>query len=111
MEPILIDQKPVGQIEVYYLEQKPAKSEKVALKKERILLKIIASDLSKIIEKKYLEEELSFSEEKFSATFQKSPTAKCLVNITDNYRFIRVNNAFLAISGYTKEEIEGKNVR
>ncbi len=107
-EPILIDKKPVGQIEVYYLEQKPAKSEKVALKKERILLKIIASDLSKIIEKKYLEEELSFSEEKFSATFQKSPTAKCLVNITDNYRFIRVNNAFLAISGYIKEEIEGK---
>ncbi|MCG6191113.1 PAS domain S-box protein [Maribellus maritimus] len=95
-------------IEVYYLAEKPEADEGPFLKGERNLLRIFANNLSRFIETNYLINELEDSEEKFAVSFQKSPVAKCLVDKSDNFKFLDVNNAFLSLTGFSKEELEDR---
>lgn len=95
-------------IQVYYLEQKPNEDEGPFLTEERNLLKLIATDLSKIIETKNLENQRFESEEKFSISFQKSPAAKCLVDKSDNFKFLDVNEQFLKLTAFSRAELEGR---
>jgi len=54
--------------------------------------------------RKQAEEKLRKSEEKFSKAFKTSPYAIAITRLEDG-RFIEVNDAFLAITGYSREEL------
>jgi two-component system, cell cycle sensor histidine kinase and response regulator CckA len=56
-----------------------------------------------ITERKLAEEALRESEERFSKAFKTSPYAYMIANMEDG-RIVEVNDAFIAISGYTREE-------
>ncbi len=98
-------------IEVYYLLDKPNENNCLFLEGERNILKHIARYLREIIDTKYLTNELVDSEEKFSISFQKSPVAKCLLNKSDNFRFLDFNEKFITLTGLSREELEGKNLK
>ena len=57
--------KPVGVVEICYLEERPDKDEGPFLKEERNLLHVIAEWLGKVVERKWAEEALRESEERF----------------------------------------------
>ncbi len=60
-----------------------------------------------IHERKRIEEELKKSEEKLSRFFMLSPAAISTSTIPDG-KFVEVNDSFLRILGYTREEVIGK---
>jgi PAS domain S-box-containing protein len=61
-----------------------------------------------ITERKKAEEALRASEEKFSKAFHASPYAKTITRVPDG-KFVEVNGAFTALSGYTREEALSQN--
>ena len=61
-----------------------------------------------ITERKLAAEELRESEEKFRTIFQNSPYP-IAINGASDFEFLSVNRAFLAASGYTEDEVLGKN--
>lgn len=60
-----------------------------------------------ITERKLAEERLRQSEEKFSQLFHLSPDGILLVDM-DSGRFVDVNDTFVRLSGYSREEILGR---
>ena len=60
-----------------------------------------------ILERRQAEEGLRLSEEIFSKAFRSNPNGICIVSLTTG-RFINVNDAFLASTGYCREEIVNK---
>jgi len=58
-----------------------------------------------ITERKQIEEALRASEEKFAKAFQASPDAITISTLTTDSHFIDVNEGFLRVSGYTREEV------
>ncbi|MBA7533782.1 hypothetical protein ES705_26026 [subsurface metagenome] len=67
---IMVHQKPIGTVEVYYLEERPQRDEGPFLKEERNLINIIAERLGKIIERKQGEVELQQSYQKLRKTME-----------------------------------------
>ncbi len=61
-----------------------------------------------ITERKRADETLKQSEEKFRTTFQSSPDAITITKRRDG-RFVEVNDGFMKMSGYTREEVIGKS--
>lgn len=101
------NQQPVGKIEVFYLEEKPESDSGPFLKEEQALIQTLADNLGIYSEKLALKLKLNQSEEKFSVLFQNSPVAKCIVDRTENYRILEVNDKFLNLTGFLREELEG----
>ncbi len=66
-----------------------------------------ASFIRDITEKKRAEDLLRASEQKFSKVFQYSPALVTLSNLEDG-RYIEVNQKFLEVSEFTREEVIGK---
>jgi PAS domain S-box-containing protein len=60
-----------------------------------------------ITARKSAEENLKISEEKFSKAFRASPDAISLCTLAEG-RFIEVNDSFLQLTGYAKEEVTGR---
>ncbi|MCW4033070.1 MAG: hypothetical protein NWF08_06715 [Candidatus Bathyarchaeota archaeon] len=60
---IKIDNKKIGQVEVFYLVEKPSRDEGPFLKEERALLRIIAERISRLIEQERMREEIKKLEE------------------------------------------------
>ncbi len=60
-----------------------------------------------ITERKRMEEALRKSEERFSTAFRRGPLAFMLTSTRDN-RYIEVNDAFVDITGFSREEVIGK---
>ena len=60
-----------------------------------------------VTEKKRAEKELRESEEKFSRAFQNSPDAVAIAKAVDG-TLIDVNEAFIRMSGYSREEVIGR---
>ncbi len=60
-----------------------------------------------VTEKKRAEEALRESEEKYRTTFQSSPDAITITRRKDG-RFIEVNDGFIEMSGYARDEVIGK---
>ncbi|CAA9568872.1 diguanylate cyclase/phosphodiesterase (GGDEF & EAL domains) with PAS/PAC sensor(s) [uncultured Synechococcales cyanobacterium] len=60
-----------------------------------------------ITERKRVEEALRVSEEKFSKAFRSSPDSITISTLTDG-RVIEVNDSFLRITGYTREEVTNR---
>ena len=65
----------------------------------------IAEDIT---DRKTVEDALRSSEERFYKAFHASPAAKSIVSAIDR-RFIDVNNHFLAMLGYTRDEVIGRS--
>ena len=57
-----------------------------------------------ITERKRAEEELRENQEKFSTAFQTSPSAITITRAKDG-KFIEVNDAFISMAGFTREEV------
>lgn len=60
--------------------------------------------LTDITERKIIEENLKISEEKFSKAFSNSPFAFLITRLTDG-KIIEANDAFINITGFTREDI------
>ncbi|HWQ74084.1 MAG TPA: PAS domain S-box protein [Syntrophomonas sp.] len=63
-----------------------------------------------ILERKKIEEALRISEEKFAVAFRLSPEP-VNINAMSDGRYIDVNDAWLAYSGYAREEVIGRTPR
>lgn len=82
-----------------------------ALKEEDLqLLSHISTQLANAIERRELSELLKENEEKFRKAFETTPDA---LSIVDKYtgNFLEVNDGFLEISGYNREEILSGKVK
>ncbi len=98
---IFIDDQRRGTIEIFYLDHKPDVFEGPFLEEEQNLLKVIAERLGKIATRKLLEEE-------FVTIFRESPVAKCIIDLDRDYRFTDVNDVFLTLTKYSREELINK---
>ena len=74
--------------------------------KEVQLAQIIAGHVAFAIERKRAEQVLKASEERFSKAFKANPDPMAIHAIRDG-RFVEVNDSFLSISGYSKDEVIG----
>jgi PAS domain S-box-containing protein len=63
--------------------------------------------LMEITARKQAEEALRWSEEKFSIAFRSSPDSMSITTLSDG-RYIDVNDSFVRISGYQREEVIGR---
>jgi two-component system cell cycle sensor histidine kinase/response regulator CckA len=61
-----------------------------------------------ITDRKHAEEKLLVSEEKFSKAFHLGPDAVTITSIADG-RFLEVNDNFLHLTGFTRDEILGRS--
>jgi response regulator RpfG family c-di-GMP phosphodiesterase len=83
---IMVHQKPVGTVVVYYLEERPERDEGPFLKEERNLINIIAERLGKITERKQGEVELQQSYQKLQKTMEGTiNTIGNIVEVKDPY--------------------------
>jgi PAS domain S-box-containing protein len=96
LQPIQIGEKKLGEIEVYYSEDKPF------LVEEQALLKEIAAQISQISERKRSEKALKTSEEKFRNLIEKSPIG--FIISTPEGVLMDMNTRALEIFGYTSKE-------
>jgi PAS domain S-box-containing protein len=80
---------------------------KMILTKNGKVSKLIGT-VQDISEPKKAEEELQLSEEKFMKAFQASPSGITITN-TVTGKWIDVNESFLKMTGYTREEVVGHN--
>ncbi|MDD5143315.1 PAS domain S-box protein [Methanoregula sp.] len=69
---------------------------------------VIVSIATDITERKRAESVIRESEDKFRTIFEHSPYP-IAINSAPEQKFLAVNPAFLAVSGYTEEELLGKN--
>lgn len=53
---------------------------------------------------------LKHSEQRFSQAFHVAPIAACMMTLSREI-FVEVNEAFLQLTGYTREEVEGRSSR
>ncbi len=95
-----------GTVEVYYLEEKPQVDEGPFLKEEGDLLDAIARHIGRFIERMKSREALRESEEKYRAVFENTGNATVIVE--EDTTISLINTKFEILSGYSKEEIEGK---
>jgi len=95
----------------------PIERERVLVHKNGSLLNVIVSSsympdgrlqyiIQDITARKRIEESLRASEEKFSKSFRSSPDA-ITISLIDTGKFVEVNDAFVSMSGYTREEAIG----
>ncbi|HJQ22742.1 MAG TPA: ATP-binding protein [Blastocatellia bacterium] len=73
------------------------------------LAQIIAGHVAFAIERKRAEQVLKASEERFSKAFKANPDPMAIHAIRDG-RFVEVNDSFLRISGYRRDEIVGRTI-
>lgn len=102
---LLVAGQPVGKLEICYLEEQPAAEEGPFLRDERVLLNNIATQISAAIERQRAEGK----SHQLSSIIEQAPLS---VIITDLNRVIEyVNPQFCAVSGFSREEMIGQDVR
>ncbi len=84
----------------------PAASDVLALFAYHILLIVLTYALMLMFNQR-LAENLKTEEEKFSKAFYSSPYAAAITRLADGW-ILDVNDSFLALSGYKKEDLQGK---
>ena len=96
----------IGSVGVYYLEEKPEADEGPFIREERDLLDAIAKHCGRFIERMRSRQALRESEEKYRTVFENTGNATIIVE--EDTTISLVNTKFEMLSGYAKEEIEGK---
>lgn len=106
---IIVHGAKAGIVEVGYLKAIPEGINNLFSKEERLLLDAVAERLGAIAEHRQTEEALKESEERFSKAFHASPDIIIITNLKDG-KYIEVNDSFIHITGYKREELIGHNV-
>jgi len=76
------------------------------LKEEQLLIDAISTRIRETVLKRRIQERLKASEKKYRTLFENTGTAMC--TIEEDTTISLVNKEFETLSGYSKEEIEGK---
>ena len=105
---IIIDGQKEGEVQVYYLEEKPVLDEGPFLKEERNLINSITYTLSEAIERKKANQALKASESKNSALINALPDTIIIHDKEGNFLDIQ---AAEPSSLFDKEEVIGKNIK
>jgi len=95
-----------GNLEVYYLEEKPEINEGPFLREERNLINAIAGLTGRIVERKQGEEALRESEEKYRTLLETTSEGCWMLN--PELKTIEVNAALCKMLGYSQDEMIGK---
>ena len=96
----------VGAIDIYYLGERPERSQSPFLKEEQELLDTVAGNLARMAERKKAEVKLKQAAEEWATTFN---SITDLVSIHDkDFKLVRVNKAFADTFKLKPEEIVGK---
>ena len=103
---IKVHGEPSGNLEVYYLEEKPEIDEGPFLREERNLIDAIAGLTGRIVERKQAEEALRESEEKYRTLLETTPEGCWLLN--PERKTIEVNESLCKMFGYSQDEMLGK---
>lgn len=77
-------------------------------KRNEVALKDFNATLEQRVEKRT--NALKHSEQRFSQVFHVAPIAACMMTLSREI-FVEVNEAFLQLTGYTREEVEGRSSR
>lgn len=101
--PINYYNKNIGKLEIFYLEERPELEEGPFLVAERKLILAIVEKLGHIIERKYSEQALKESEEKFRTLFNNASDAIFIHELDGN--FIETNHIASDLLGYNKTEL------
>lgn len=101
--PISYYKNNIGKLEVFYLEEKPDLEEGPFLTAERKLILAIVEKLGHIIERKYSEQALKESEQKFRTVFNNASDAIFIHELDGN--FIETNQIASDLLGYDKLEL------
>lgn len=96
-----------GVIEVLYLEERPEEHIGPFLLEERNLIDSLAEMISSALNRRFTQDELRASEERFTKAFQASPVAIAILNDRDR-TFLEVNDSWEAVFGYNREETIGR---
>lgn len=105
---IMVNGNPVGQIEVCYLQKRPASDEGPFLIEERQLLNAVAERIDHVIERNKTEEKLRESEERIRAITDSAHDAILMMDKDGNISYW--NSAAEHILGYTSVESVGRNL-
>ncbi len=105
--PIVVHGEPAGEIEVFYLEEKPEAHEGPFLVEERRLINALVQRLGRIAERIRAKEELQ-RERDFAESLIETAPAIILV-LDPEGRVVRVNPFMEEISGYRLEEVRGND--
>ena len=95
-----------GNLEVYYLEEKPEINEGPFLREERNLINAITRLMGRIVERKQGEEALRESEEKYRTLLETTSEGCWLIN--PELKTVEVNATLCKMLGYSQDEMLGK---
>lgn len=101
--PLKVGEKCIGVMAVQHYTDRKAYGEP-----EQRTLEYVSSQVATAIQRRRAEEALRGSEEKFSRAFHSSPDGMTISRVEDS-RFLEVNQSFLRMMGYTREEVIGHN--
>jgi PAS domain S-box-containing protein len=105
---IIVRNKKIGELEIYYLKKCKKADEGPFLKEERHLIDSIAQLLSQFIGRKRIENALQQSESRFRILIEKAPVA---ISLSRNGYYIYTNKMFLRMYGYkSTNELNGKSI-
>lgn len=102
---ILIHSQKQGEVEVCYLESRPQSDDGPFLNEEKKLVAVIASRLSRIVERLWSQAALAESELRFRALFQQAAVGVAQIE-TATGRFMHINQKYCDLVGYTIEEMK-----
>jgi PAS domain S-box-containing protein len=96
-----------GTIEVVYLEARPANDIGPFLLEEKNLINSLAEMLGSALSRRFVQEALQLSEERFAKAFQASPEPISIYRHSDGI-LLEVNERWTAVYGYSREEALGR---
>ncbi len=105
-EDVILKERKIGSIEVYYLEERAENEEGPFQMEERALIFTVCEYLARIIGRIRNEEELRRSEKKYSALVENTTDG---IIILQNGKIRFANIASLDLAGYHPEEMVGNN--
>jgi PAS domain S-box-containing protein len=96
-----------GAIEVVYLEERPEEDIGPFLSEERNLIDSLAEMIRSALNRRFTQDKLRVSEERFAKAFHASPVPVVILSDRDR-TFLEVNERWETVFGYSREETIGR---